>query len=127
MTNRGQNYSSTFEEHVREGRAEGSCLTGRRVGHDAERGNRLVADVVAVQQEAGEVFYGVERTAENFLGPLTHQATGGIAHLLLDVGDWTWRIQRFKLEADHTEMLGHTQCLAGRVTKLFERDGIGKQ
>jgi hypothetical protein len=24
-------------------------------------------------------------------------------------------------------MLGHTQCLAGRVTKLFERDGIGKQ
>ena len=63
----------------------------------------------------------------HLLGPLTHQATGGIAHLLLDVGDWTWRIQRFKLEADHTEMLGHTQCLAGRVTKLFERDGIGKQ
>ena len=110
MTNRGQHYSWNMEEREEH---QKSSLTCRCACHDAECGHRLVADVVAVQQEASKVLHSVERTTENLLGPFTHQTTRSVADLLLDVGDWAWRIQSFKLDADNTEMLGlHSVCRA---------------
>ena len=59
-------------------------------GHNGESCQRLVADVVAVDEEAGQILHGIKLAFQHLLGPLTHQVTGGKPNLLLDAAELTW-------------------------------------
>lgn len=59
-------------------------LTCCCAGHNGERCQGLVADVMAVDQEASQVFHDIKLAFQHLLGPLTHQITGGKPHVFLN-------------------------------------------
>ena len=72
-------------------------LTSRRSRHNSERRHGLGPDVVAVEQEAGQVLHMVELPGQDLLGPLTHQAASRRPHLVLGAGRLTHGLHQLTL------------------------------
>lgn len=53
-------------------------------GRDGESCQWLVADIMAVDQEAGQVLHSIKLPFQHFLSPLTHQVAGCKANILLN-------------------------------------------
>lgn len=59
-------------------------------GHNSECSHGLSTNIMAIEQEAGQVLHVIELTTQDLLGPFTHQSAGSRSHVIFG----TWGLAR---------------------------------
>lgn len=78
-------------------------FTCGRSGHNSECSHGFSTNVVAIEQEAGQVLHVVKLTTQDLLGPLTHQSTGCWSHFIFSARGLARWLHQLTLQSDRRE------------------------
>lgn len=75
-------------------------------GHNSECSHGFSTNVVAIEQEAGQVLHVVKLTTQDLLGPLAHQTAGCRSHFVFSTRGLARRLHQLTLQSDKKTTAG---------------------